>query len=62
MGTMLGVFTTEKLKEYLDETEVIQEYLKVARKNFPEQEDVYQNIRTILNIQSTATRFVLSSK
>ncbi len=50
--TMVGVFTLEKQKQYLDETEnLILPMLKEARRTFTRQESVYENIKFILNSQ-----------
>jgi (p)ppGpp synthase/HD superfamily hydrolase len=49
MRTMAGVFTLEKQVKYCDETEEwFFMFLKQARRNFPEQEPVYENIKFIL--------------
>jgi (p)ppGpp synthase/HD superfamily hydrolase len=50
--SMNGVFSIEKQKSYIEESETyIFPMLKSARKTFPEQESAYQNIRHILQIQ-----------
>jgi (p)ppGpp synthase/HD superfamily hydrolase len=50
--SMAGVFGLEKQKTYIAETErFIIPMLKNARKNFPEQEPVYQNIKHVLRTQ-----------
>lgn len=50
--TMQGVFTRQKMKTYIQETQdFIIPGLKTARKTFPEQEPTYQNLKTILQIQ-----------
>jgi len=47
--TMIGVFTYEKQKEYIEETETfILPLLKEARRTFPEQEPAYENVRHVL--------------
>lgn len=52
-STLLGVFTPDKISEYLDETRVhILPMLKTARRVFPEQDGAYQNVRTILVSQA----------
>lgn len=49
---MVGVFTLEKKRSYLEETErQILPMLKRAERNFPEQEPAYKNIRTVLKMQ-----------
>ncbi|MEP3669933.1 MAG: HD domain-containing protein [Roseibium sp.] len=48
-GSMLGVFSIEKQKEQIDETEnFILPILKEARKNFPQQRPVYENVKHLL--------------
>ena len=52
LQTMLGVFTLEKQKAYCEETrKYFLPMLKAARRNFPEQEPVYENIKLMLNSQ-----------
>lgn len=49
ISTMLGAFSEEKQKEYIDETETyIIPALREARRTFPEQEPVFENIKFIL--------------
>lgn len=48
-GSMLGVFSIEKQKEQIDETEdYILPILKRARVNFPQQRQIYENIKHLL--------------
>jgi len=57
--TMVGVFTYEKQKEYIEETEkYILPVLKVARRSFPKQEPAYENIRHVLVSQIELLRAV----
>lgn len=50
--SMTGVFSLEKQQRYIAETEDhIIPMLKDARKNFPEQEPVYQNVKHVLRTQ-----------
>ncbi len=57
--TMVGVFTYEKQKEYIEETETyILPMLKVTRRIFPKQEPAYENIRHILVSQIELLRAV----
>lgn len=52
LSTMAGVFKLEKQIEYCDETEShFFKMLKGARKNFPEQDLVYENIKFVLTAQ-----------
>jgi len=56
---MQGVFTREKQSAYISETEeYILPMLKEARKNFPEQESAYQNIRQVLLTQIDLIRVI----
>lgn len=49
MSTMVGVFSEEKILSYIEETErLILPMLKKARRNFPDQDGTYQNMRTVL--------------
>lgn len=57
--TMIGVFTYEKQKEYIQETETyIIPMLKEARRCFPRQEPAYENIRHVLVSQIELLRAV----
>lgn len=52
LGTMNGVFTTEKMVAYIAETkELFFPMLKQARRNFPDQEPAYENAKLILASQ-----------
>ena len=51
--TMIDVFTYEKQKEYIRETqEFIVPMLKEARRRFPRQEPAYENIQHVLVSQA----------
>jgi (p)ppGpp synthase/HD superfamily hydrolase len=57
--TMVGVFTYDKQKEYIQETEAyILPALKEARRYFPRQEPAYENIRHVLVSQIELLRAV----
>lgn len=57
--TMVDVFTYEKQKEYIQETETyILPALKEARRLFPKQEPAYENIRHVLISQIELLRAV----
>ncbi len=57
--TMVEVFSLEKQKRYIEETETqILPMLKLARRNFPTQEPVYENIKMILKSQITLIRAI----
>jgi (p)ppGpp synthase/HD superfamily hydrolase len=61
--TMIGVFTYEKQKEYIQETETyIIPMLKEARRCFPRQEPAYENIRHVLVSQIELLRAVHKSQ
>lgn len=50
--TMIGVFSTQKQVEYIDETNGwFFPMLKQARRAFPEQEPAYENVKTMLKSQ-----------
>lgn len=50
--TMVGVFSTQKQVEYIDETNGwFFPMLKQARRAFPEQEPAYENVKTMLKSQ-----------
>lgn len=51
MSTMIGVFKLEKQKSYSDEVDMyFLPMLKEARRNFPNQEPVYEMIKSVLNM------------
>lgn len=57
--TMLDVFTYEKQKEYIQETEeFVIPALKAARRRFPRQEPAYENIQHVLISQIELLRAV----
>lgn len=57
--TMIGVFTYDKQREYIQETETyILPMLKEARRCFPRQEPAYENIRHVLVSQIELLRAV----
>ncbi|MFK4135919.1 hypothetical protein ACI2KR_27095 [Pseudomonas luteola] len=52
LSTSLGVLSNEKLEEALTETrQYVLPMLKKARHNFPEQEMIYELIKSVINIQ-----------
>lgn len=58
-STAVGVFSSTKINEYVDETEeFILPMIKVARRKFPSQDGAYQNARTILRVQNRTLRAV----
>lgn len=57
--SMIGVFTYQKQKEYIQETEVfVIPTLKMARRRFPRQEPAYENIQHVLTSQIELLRAV----
>jgi (p)ppGpp synthase/HD superfamily hydrolase len=57
--TMLGVFTVEKQREYIQETEEhVVPAMKRARRRFPRQEPAYENIQHVLLSQIQLLRAV----
>lgn len=52
LGSMLGVFSLEKQKRYCEESQTLHlPMLKVARRNHPDQEPLYENIKLMLKSQ-----------
>ena len=57
ISTMVGTFTREKQLSYIEETEkFVLPMLKTARRNFPEQESVYENEKLLLKSQIVLIR------
>lgn len=53
-SSMVGVFSLPKQKEYIAEgKDYFLPMLKAARRKFPQQEPIYENIKTMLNSQMT---------
>lgn len=60
-STMAGVFSNEKILDYIQETETyILPMLKAARRAFPAQDGAYQNERVVLRTQNTGLRHFAS--
>ncbi len=56
--TMIDAFTEKKQIDYMGETEEdIMPMLKMARRNFPEQEHIYENIKHVLVMQMELLNF-----
>lgn len=52
LGSMVGVFSLDKQKRYCEESRSLHlPMLKAARRNHPDQEMVYENIKLMLNSQ-----------
>ncbi len=61
--TMVGVFTVEKQKQYIEETEtLVLPMLKQARRQFTAQESVYENIKFVLQNQLQLIKAIHSEK
>jgi len=61
--TMMGVFKPEKKERYIREgTDLIIPMLKIARKQFPEQEQAYHNVTHILRMQIELIQYSLTSE
>ena len=62
-STMHGVFTPAKMTSYMDETErLFLPMLKRARRNFPEQEPVYENAKLVLTGQLNLLRAIVAGQ
>lgn len=60
--SMIGVFSPEKQKDYIQETtRYILPMLKQARRTFPKQEPAYENEKFVLRSQITLTQAVLDA-
>lgn len=58
IGSMLGVFTTEKQKKYVQEVhDLFLPMLKKARRLFPHQVNAYENIKFVLHTQMDLIKF-----
>jgi len=62
-STMAGTFTVERMRYKIDETnEHVFGMVKSARRLFPEQEDAYQAVKTILEQQVRMLEFIVSAQ
>lgn len=62
-STMLGAFTESKQREYIDEAQTyIIPMLKRARREFPQQEPAYENIKWALTSQMSLIRAIHAAK
>jgi hypothetical protein len=60
VGSMVGVFTTEKMQKYVDEVNTFfRPLIRAARRNFPEQEAVYENMKLTLLGQINLIEYIL---
>lgn len=59
LGSMVGVFTPEKQRKYIDDAEKYVAMMKTARRKFPQQEPAYENIKHFLTMQMTLLRLTL---
>jgi (p)ppGpp synthase/HD superfamily hydrolase len=61
--SMPTVFTREKQKEYIVETEtLVLPMIKRAKRNFPEQESIYENIKLVLISQIELIELILGKE
>lgn len=61
--TMIGGFSPEKQREYLNETGSFTiPMLKSSRRHFPDQEPIYENIKFVMTNQSILYEELLASK
>jgi len=62
-STMAGVFTAERMRFKIDETlEYVLPMLKVAKRTFTDQNDAYENLKTVLEQQVRLLEQVLMAK
>ena len=60
LSTMVGVFPKKKMEKYISEVDFyFLPMLKNARKKFPEQDQAYQMIKSVLNVQCTTVTKML---
>ena len=60
VGSMVGVFTAEKMQRYVDEVNTFfRPLIRAARRNFPEQEAVYENMKLTLLGQINLIEYIL---
>ncbi len=60
LSTMIGVFSKKKMEKYIYEVDIyFLPMLKKARKRFPEQDQAYQLIKSVLNVQCTTVTKML---
>lgn len=59
MGSMVGVFTKEKQRRYIDDGEKYVKMMKDARRRFARQETAYENIKHFLTMQISLLRLTL---
>jgi (p)ppGpp synthase/HD superfamily hydrolase len=61
--SMPNVFTREKQRQYILETEtLVLPMIKQAKRNFPEQEPIYENIKLVLVSQIELIKLILGEK
>lgn len=61
-STMLGVFKPEKVEQYIDDGHTwFLPMLKKARRTFPQQEPIYELLKSVLVIQMDASKHFLSA-
>jgi (p)ppGpp synthase/HD superfamily hydrolase len=63
LSTMLGVFSNEKIGQYIEETRgFVLPMLKKARKQFPKQRMVFENIKFVIESHIRPVEFFLNQK
>ena len=59
ISTMIGVFSEEKQNKYLEEVDTyFFPILKTAKRLFPEQENAYENLKSMLTVQKETIKRV----
>ena len=59
---MLGVFTPQKVEQYIDDWYTwFLPMLKTARRNFPNQEPLYELLKSVMHIQLDASKHFLKA-
>lgn len=59
---MLGVFTPQKVEQYIDDGYTwFLPMLKTARRNFPNQEPLYELLKSVMHIQLDASKHFLKA-
>lgn len=62
VGSMVGVFTTEKMKAYIEETEkFVLPMLKTCRRTFPKCEPQFENMKFVLNHQLKLIKTIINN-
>ena len=63
MSTMSGVFSMEKQQKYINEVrQVLLPMVKIARRQFPQQEPAYENVKHVLELQCNLIEATIGAK